>query len=131
LRVDHLLATWPQLASIYFLFCISANFMSIFAPMPIAAGSLKPANPKLLIILLQMLFLSLMPLLMVPLILPLGLEFLLAETNVIDGVPIYLLMSILLCAAVIVLYRLVVAWQGSLLQWREQKILETVTAKVE
>jgi ABC-2 type transport system permease protein len=68
---------------------------------------------------------------LVPLMLPLGLEFLLAQTDVVDGVPIYLIMSLVICAGVVAVYRLVLTWQGSMLHWREQKILETVTTKIE
>jgi ABC-2 type transport system permease protein len=131
MRIDHLLATWPQMVSMFFLFSLVANFMSIMAPTPIAAGSLKPANPKLTVVLLQMLFLSLMPMFVAPLLVPLGLEFLLDQMNVISGVPIYLILSLLICCGVVGLYRLVLTWQGQLLQWREQKILEIVTTKVE
>jgi ABC-2 type transport system permease protein len=131
MRVDHLLATWPQMVSMFLLFCLVANFMSILAPTPIAAGSLKPANPKLTVILLQMVFLSLMPMFLVPLVVPLGLEFLLDHTEVISGVPIYLILSILICCGVVGLYGLALTWQGQMLQWREQKILEIVTTKVE
>ena len=131
MRIDHLLASWPQMVSMFVLFSLVANCMSILAPTPIAAGSLKPANPKLTIILLQMLFLSLMPIFLVPLLVPLGLEFLLTETNVVVGVPIYLILSLLICCGVLALYRLCLTWQGQMLQWREQKILEVVTTKVE
>ena len=38
------------------------NCLSLLAPMPIASGSLKPANPKLIPILLQLAFVFLFPL---------------------------------------------------------------------
>jgi ABC-2 type transport system permease protein len=72
-----------------------------------------------------------MPMFVAPLLVPLGLEFLLDQMNVISGVPIYLILSILICCGVVGLYRLMLTWQGQLLQWREQKILEIVTTKVE
>jgi hypothetical protein len=42
-----------------------------------------------------------------------------------------LVLSILECAGVIWVYRLVIAWQGGLLQSRELRILEVVTTKAE
>ena len=49
----------------------------------------------------------------------------------VEGVPICLPLSILVCAAVIAIYRFALGWQGRLLQGREQTILETVTTKAE
>jgi hypothetical protein len=131
MRWDHLLAALPQMVSMYLLFCIVANLMSILAPTAIAANSLKPANPKLAVVLLQMCILSLMPLLLLPLLVPLGLETVLEQLHVVEGVPIYLPLSLLLAAGVVVLYRAALNWEGNLLQYREKKILEVVTTKVE
>ena len=43
--------------------------------------------------------------------------------------PICLALSLVECAAVICVYRVVLAWQGRLLQDREQSILDVVTTK--
>ena len=51
---DHFLAMIPQYVSMYLLFCLLMNFLSIFAPVHVAAGSMKPANPKLVTVLLHM-----------------------------------------------------------------------------
>jgi ABC-2 type transport system permease protein len=131
MRVDHLLASLPRMVSMYLLFCLVANCMSILAPTPIAAGSLKPANPKLLTVILQLLFVSLMGMLLVPLLLPLGIEFTLDELELVQGVPIDLILSLLICWGMVAFYRLALGWQGDLLQAREQKILEAVTTKAE
>ena len=73
LRLEHFLSMAPQFVSMYLLFCLLTNVISIFAVMPIAAGSLQPAKPKLLTVLLQMvLFTFLFPLSQVPTLLPLG-----------------------------------------------------------
>ena len=45
------------------------------------------------------------------------------------GVPICLLLSLVECAVIVVIYYFCSDGLGSLLQSREQKILETVTAK--
>ena len=54
LRLDHFLAMFPQYVSMFLLFCIFTNLMSIYAPFHVAAGSLKPSNPKLSTVLLQL-----------------------------------------------------------------------------
>jgi hypothetical protein len=131
MRWDHLVGIWPQLLSIYLLFCLMANCLSIIAPMPIAAGSLKPAQPKLIPILLQMVFFSLMPLVAVPAMIVLGVEYLLQEFARWEGVPVWLVFSLLECVAVAFLYRWLLRLQGQWLHGREQKILEIVTTKAE
>ena len=63
MRLDHFLAMIPQYVSMFLLFCIFTNLLSIYAPIHIAAGSLKPSNPKLTTVLLQLvMFMFLFPL---------------------------------------------------------------------
>jgi hypothetical protein len=131
MRPDHFVAALLQLAAMYLLFCILANWLSIFLPMPIRMGSFKPVNPKGLPMLLYMVFTLLFPLVLVPVLLPLGMEFALAELGWLHGVPVDLFLSLAECAGVAGLYRLVLTWQGDTLQARELKILEAVTAKAE
>jgi ABC-2 type transport system permease protein len=131
MRGDHFVAVLFQLVSMYLLFCVLANWLSILAPMPIAAGSFKPANPRGLTLLLHMVFVFLLPLALAPTLLPLGIEVALEEMGWVRGVPIYLLLSLLGCAAIVCLYRLVLNWQGGVLQTREQRILQLVTTKTE
>lgn len=128
LRLDHLAAMLPQFLSMFLLFCVLMNLLSIYAPMAIAAGSLKPANPKLLSVLLQLaMFGCVFPLTQAPLLLPLGIEAALEGVGWTTRIPICLLLTLLECAVVIALYRFLLNWQGGLLQAREQKILEIVT----
>ncbi len=63
--------------------------------------------------------------------LPLGLEFLLDYAGIVSGVPIALGITVLECVGVVFLYGRMLTWQGTALQAREQKILETVTTKAE
>jgi hypothetical protein len=133
MRVDHFLAMLPQFVSMYLMFCIMTNLLSIYAPMHIAAGSLKPANPKIGKILLQLaMFTCLFPLTQVPTLLPLGIEAGLKHLGWIPGgwiavAPICLVLSLAECAAVVFIYRICLNWQGGLLQDREQRILKSVT----
>jgi hypothetical protein len=118
----------PQYISMFLLFCPVANLISIYSPLPIAAGSLKPANPKFLQMLLQALMVfSLFPLTLVPMLVPLGVELLLDHFNLRFGVPVCLLLSFVELGLVLLVYRLCLAWEGNLLQSREKQILETVT----
>jgi hypothetical protein len=129
MRLDRFLATIPQLLSMYLLFCLLANGLSIFAPMRIAAGSLKPSNAKMIPMLLQGAVVFLMPVSMAPTLLPLGVEVLLEQLGWAHGLPVCLALSVLECLAVVGIYRLVLTWQGRVLQSREQAILQAVTTK--
>jgi hypothetical protein len=73
----------------------------------------------------------LFPLILGPALLPLAVEFLLEKLELVKGVPICLILSLLECAGVVYVYRLVLTAEGRWLQAREQKILETVTTKGE
>jgi ABC-2 type transport system permease protein len=128
LRIDHFLAMLPLYVSMFLLFCLFANVMSIQAPLSLAAGSLKASNQTLKVGLLQLVFfLVLFPLAMAPAFLPLTIESGLRLLDWTTGMPIGLILAMAESAAVIVLYRLSLRWQGELLQAREQRILESVT----
>jgi len=128
MRVDHALSMAPQFVSMFLLFCCLANLFSIYAPLYIAAGTLKPANPKLSTILLQLaMFLVLFPLCQGATMLPLGAEALLNALGYQSPVPVCLLLALAECAAVVLFYRATLGWLGGQLQSRERTILETVT----
>lgn len=130
MRLDHFLAMFPQFFSMFLLFCGLSNLLSIYAPMHIAAGSLKPANPKLVPILIQLaMFSFLFPLTQAPTLLPLGIEAALEQLNWCTGAPIFLALALAQCAAVVFIYRATLNWQGGLFQARERRILETVTGR--
>jgi ABC-2 type transport system permease protein len=131
MRWDYFLAVWPQFVSMFLLFCLLANALSILAPIHIAAGSFKPTNLKAIPALLQVAFLLVFPLAMLPTLLPLGVQLALEALGWVRGVPLCLALSLLECVAVVYLYRLVLTWEGSWLQAREQRILDIVTSKAE
>jgi ABC-2 type transport system permease protein len=131
MRIDHLLALAPTALSMYLLFCLAANLLSLLAPMAVAAGAFKPSNPKGLAILLNFAFLFLFPLLLAPTLLPLGIEVVLQTLDMARGVPIFLLLALAECVGIVALYRLVLGWEGNLLAAREQKILEVVASRAE
>jgi ABC-2 type transport system permease protein len=130
LRLDHLLAMFPQYISMFLLFCLVTNLLSIYAPFPVAAGSLKSSSPKLSTVLLQFLmFFILFPLTQAPTLLPLGLEALAQFLGWWPAAPICLVLTLAECTIVVVLYRFALGWQGRIFQAREQRILETVTSR--
>jgi hypothetical protein len=128
LRWDHFLAMIPQYVMMFLLFCLLMNLLSIYTPIYIAAGSVKPSSPKATTALVQMaMFTFIFPLTQGMTLLPLGIEMLLGQFGWAHGIPACLLLTLLECAAVVVLYLLFVGLEGSLLQDREKQILETVT----
>ena len=131
LRLEHFLALLPLSVSMYLLFCLAANALSILAPLPVAAGSLKPRNVKGIPLLLHVAFVFVLPMVMAPTMLPLGIEFLAERLGWIAGMPLCLLLSLVECGVVIYLYHLVLDWEGLWLQAREQRILDIVTQKGE
>ena len=71
------------------------------------------------------------PLAIVPTLLPLGITAYLDYMEWAQGVPVCLPLSLFVCAVVVYIYRLVLPWQGRMLQAREQKILMVVTTKTD
>ena len=131
MRLDHLLALVLQLLPMYLVYSLVANFLSILAPFPIKQGTLKPANPKGMAILVHLGFFFLFPVAMSSTMLPLGLEFLLSWAKLYTWFPAYLVMTLAEVVIGVQLYRVVLTWQGDLLQSREQRILEVVTSHME
>jgi hypothetical protein len=110
------------------LFCIFTNLLSILTPLQVAAGSLKPSNPNMKTVLIQMaMFLLLFPLTQAPTFLPLGIETGMRFLGWGVGIPICLLLSLTELLVVAILYYLSLTLLGDLLQAREQRILECVT----
>jgi hypothetical protein len=127
LGLSHFLSMVPQYLSMFLLFCIFTNVMSILIPFHVAAGSLKASNPSLKIVLLQMvMFLLLFPLTQAPALLPLGIEAALSFLGLGAGLPICLVLSVVELAVVMVLYHFSLILLGDLLQARERRILECV-----
>jgi len=131
MRIDHYPAALAQLLSMFMLFCLMANTLSILFPIPMAAGSMQPAQVKMGPILGQLAFLFVFPLVMVPVLMPLGVQVLVEETTEVRGLPISLVLSLAMLAIVCFVYRRMLTVQGDWLAMREQKILEVVTSKVE
>ena len=70
------------------------------------------------------------PVALSPALLPLGIEYWLRGRGW-DGWPICLLSSLIVTPAIVLIYWLVLTWQGRVLQARELTILQTITTKAE
>ena len=132
MRIDHFLAVLIQMLPMFLVFCLVGNILSIIAPMPTAAGSMKPVKPKAATILIHTAFIFLFPLALSPTLIPLGIEFLLTWTgSSFAWLPLYLILTIIEAAVMVWLYPQFLSSQGKLLERREKKILEIVTTKAE
>jgi hypothetical protein len=132
MRFDHFLMVLADVVIMCPLLYLPANAMSIFVPIPMAAGSFKPSSVKAIPVLFQMLFIFAIPIILLPLLLPLGIEVALTELEWIPRyVPIALGLTVVLAAAVLWAYRPLLRVQGDWLAAREQRILEVVTSKEE
>lgn len=129
LRWDHLLAAVPLMVAMYLLFLMMMNWLSILAPIPIASGSFKPANPKMVPLLLHLLFFVMFPVGMAPVGVPLAVEWGAEQLGWSPGVPLYLMLAVVVFVVVGLVYRVMLHWQGEALQALEQKILSVVTTK--
>jgi hypothetical protein len=131
-RLDHLIALVPQFVSMYLLDCILMNLLSIYAPIHIPSGSLRPANPTVSTVLLQLVtLLLLLPMIQSLTLIPLGAEFLMELFGQSWPLPVCLILTILECGLIVLVYLASLNWQGRLLQQREKIILERVTARAE
>jgi ABC-2 type transport system permease protein len=129
--IAQFLALWPVMLSMYLVFCMMANLLSIHAPMAIAAGSMRPANMRGAVILLQLVFTIALPFALAPTMLPLLVELLVAELWSVTGLPISLVLALLELGLVAVVYHYVLRSEGRLLQRRERRILEIVAGRAE
>ena len=122
------LAAVFQLVTLLLLESLAGNLLSILVPFRIQAGSLKPtkmpAPAMLVMVLCQLLF----PVAMVPVFVPPLLELLWHLAGWPALVPVNLILSVLLATLTALLYWGTLGPLGRLLQRREIKILNIVTA---
>ncbi|MFO0843307.1 MAG: hypothetical protein U0797_13070 [Gemmataceae bacterium] len=129
MRLDHLAAAALQVLSMYVIYCMMTNWLSIFAPIPIAPGSFKPSGIRLVPVLLNLVGFLLLPPLFLPVVLPVGLEYLATEAGGLRGWPISLALSAVTLVLAVPVYLVMVGVQGRVLQDREQAILKVVSSK--
>lgn len=126
-----ILATFLQLISAFLALCMAGNLISILFPQRIASGALRPTKPKIQIVLLMLVLQMFFMAAMAPIFLPAFLDWLWRRGGLPAFVPVNLILSAALCAIVALVYWQTLGPLGRLLQKRETKILERVTAEVE
>jgi hypothetical protein len=132
MHIDHFIAVAVQMVSMYLVYCLVLNLLSMFAPSAIASGSLKPVRPKGIAVLIHLLFFFfVLPIALATTLMPLGVEFLVKGSSWLSHVPVYLLLTLFELGVISYLYPRALVFQGRILQAREQKILEIVAAKAE
>ncbi len=124
---SHIVATLIQIPVTYFLYFLVGNYTSIYAPLGLASGTMKPVSMKFSVIVLQMLAVILVPVAVLPATLAVGAEQLAHFFGVLRGVPICLLVTLIQLPVVGWIYSLILGRQGRQLQEREQEILVTIS----
>jgi len=120
-----------QLATLLLLGSLGGNLLSILVPFRIEAGSMKPTKMPARAMLVMMLCNLLFPTVMVPVFVPALLEWVWQLAGGPAFVPVSLILSVLLAALTATLYWQTLGSYGRLLQRREIRILNTVTAEQE
>ncbi|MFL5330701.1 MAG: hypothetical protein ACJ8C4_17505 [Gemmataceae bacterium] len=129
--VGYLIAAVPGFITMYLLYCLLTNWASMIAPMPIAAGSLRPTGGKFIPVVVNLALLILIPMTMSPAFIPVAAGVVADSFGWGPGQLYCLILALAECALMIFLYRLVLGIQGENLQARELKILEVVASKAE
>ncbi|MGO8926441.1 MAG: hypothetical protein ACLQU3_06065 [Limisphaerales bacterium] len=120
-----------QLVTLLLLGSLAGNLLSILVPFHIAAGSMKPTKMPALAMVTMVMFQLLFPVVMVPVFVPPLLELLWQLAGWPVLVPVNLILSVLLATLTAILYWQTLGLFGRLLQRREIKILNIVTAEQE
>jgi hypothetical protein len=129
LRPTDLLATLVELLTAYLIVCLVGNQMSILLPSAVRQGSMRSSETKVVRVLARFLAMLGMLVAFVPLTLPIGIDYLAQQFPWGEWIPTYLILSLLLALVTLFVYRIVLDYQGGLLQQRELRILEAVTTK--
>jgi len=129
LRPTDLLATLVELLTAYLIICLVGNQMSILLPSAVRQGSMRSSDTKVLRALARFVAMLGLVVSFVPLALPIGVDYLVSQLPGGEWIPTYLILSLLLALVALFVYRIVLDYQGGLLQKRELQILEAVTTK--
>ncbi|MBI4557870.1 MAG: hypothetical protein HY706_09835 [Candidatus Hydrogenedentes bacterium] len=116
-----------QVFQLYFLFCAAGNFMSIVLPFRMSPEAMRNAGKNPMFWLVGMASFVLFSLLMVPTAVCVLLDFVLGDAWGIPSVSWGLIASLVTLTLTAIAYKLSLGPAGTLLQNREQKILDTLT----
>jgi len=120
-----------QMPTAYLLFSPICNFCSILMPYRLSEGTLKAQKPKAMVFVAAFGTLLITPIVLVPIVIPPALQLMFSIMHWLPWLPVNLLAALVILAGSAWLYRSLLPAQGRLLQRREQKILQEVTAEVE
>jgi hypothetical protein len=120
-----------QLVTLLLIGCVGGNLLSILMPFRIQPGSMKPTKMPALAMFVMILCQMLLPVAMAPVFAGPLLAWGWQQAGLPAFVPVNLICSAVLCAAMVLTYWLVLPPLGRLLQRRETKILGVVTVEVE
>jgi ABC-2 type transport system permease protein len=129
LRPTDLLATLVELLTAYLIVCLVGNQMSILLPSAVRQGSMRSSETRVVRVLARFLAMLGMLVAFVPLVIPIGVGYLVEQFSWGEWIPTYLILSLLVALTTLFVYRVVLDYQGGLLQRRELRILEAVTTK--
>jgi hypothetical protein len=129
LRITHLLATLVELLTAFLIVCLVGNQMSILLPSAIRQGSMRSSETKIVRVLARFVATLGMLVAFVPLLLPIGVDYLVQQFPWGEWIPAYLILALVLALVTLFVYRIVLDYQGGLLQRNELRILEAVTTK--
>jgi ABC-2 type transport system permease protein len=111
----------------FLLLSMMGNLISILVPVRFKEGAMQPANAKVKVILMQLAGMLVMPIILIPIAIPMGLSLLDHYLDLGGGAWIYPLASMLVLLGSAGLYNWIVQRQGPLLQRHEQRILDVLT----
>jgi ABC-2 type transport system permease protein len=117
-----------QLATLLLLGSLAGNLLSILVPFRVEPGSMKPTKMPALAMVVMVVCQLLFPIILLPVFIPPMVEYVWLKAGGPAFVPVNLLLSLLLAALVVVVYWQLLGPLGRLLQRREIKILNKVTA---
>jgi hypothetical protein len=131
MRVDHFVAVLLQTVPLYLLFCLAGNLLSILGPLALKPGSGMPAQHQGIRSFYPIAFILLVPVLLALTLIPLAIEALFGAMNWLAWFPAFLVFGIVQAVVTAWVYRVVIDWEGALLQRRELRVLEIVASRAE
>lgn len=120
-----------QLITLLALGSLGGNLLSIFVPYRIQSGSMKPTKMPALAMLTMVVCQLMFPLILLPAVVPPGLEWLWRRAGYTEFIPVNLVVSVLFALVAALIYWLTLEPLGQVLRRREIKILNIVTAEQE
>ena len=131
MRVDHFVGVLLQLIPMYLMFCLACNLSSIVSPITLKPGSGMPVPHQGARSFGPLLLMLVAPFAVGLTLMPLGCRSALLLHELVRVVSAYLVLGAIQAVVIVLLYRRVLDWQGSLLHRRERTILDIVAKKTE